>query len=114
MRIFNEPVVFNKEVHFKNRFRIRRHVITGDATILTNQSFVACKHSAALSLTLDSFHLQDGDVIYVKDESLTAMTNNITITPNNGALIEGQDCFVINRNGMGLEFYTDGTNWFVK
>ncbi len=49
----------------------------------------------------------------IKDESLAAGTNNITIVTN-GGLIDGLSSFVINTNGGAIEIVFNGTNYFVK
>jgi len=49
----------------------------------------------------------------IKDESLAAATNNITINVSGGALIDGSATKLINTNGGSLTFIFDGTNYFI-
>lgn len=50
-------------------------------------------------------------VIIVKDEVGTAATDNITITPGGGQLIEGSVSYVININRGVARIYFNGTEW---
>ena len=51
----------------------------------------------------------------IKDESILASVNNITINVVGAvALIDGAATAVINTNGGSLDIYFDGTNYFLK
>ena len=50
---------------------------------------------------------------FIKDESGTAQTNNISVIAQSGKTVEGNSSYVINTNNGGAGFYYDGTNWRV-
>jgi hypothetical protein len=55
-----------------------------------------------------------GQIFIIKDESLAAATNNITITTvSTTPLIEGASTAVINTNGGSVVVRYDGTNYFI-
>ncbi len=68
----------------------------------------------AITLTLSAADTAAaGREITVKDIDGNAGINNITID-GDGALIDGQSEFTLNRNYDAVTIYTDGTNWRVK
>ena len=54
-----------------------------------------------------------GRRLVIKDESGDASTNNITVSPAGGALIDGAASYVISTDYGVLEIYSNGTNWFI-
>jgi len=65
------------------------------------------------TITLDDDLTDAGRTFIIKDESGTAGTNNITIDPEGGTLIDGALTYVMNANYESKTVYSDGTNWFV-
>jgi hypothetical protein len=53
--------------------------------------------------------------VYIKDKSLNAQTNNITITPNGTDTIDGANTnYVVNANGVNIGLISDGVSaWYV-
>ena len=50
-------------------------------------------------------------VLTVKDCKHDAATNNITLVPSGGALIEGAASLILNINGQSASVWFDGVNW---
>ena len=65
----------------------------------------------AISINLNGDQIVGQEYI-VKDESGGAATNNITITPNLGALIDGAATYVIDQDYGSVTLKFDGTNFF--
>lgn len=65
------------------------------------------------STTDHSISMQQGQCIEIKDESLNAGVNNITIQTVGAALIEGAASYVINVSGGSVKIRFDGTNYWV-
>lgn len=55
----------------------------------------------------------DGWQFLIKDESLNASVNPITITVSGGGTIDGAASVVINGDGDSYSFYCDGSNYFL-
>lgn len=68
--------------------------------------------AAPRAIVLDSDDVVDGRVIWVKDESGGAATNNITVSTEGAETIDGAATFVISTNYGVMGFYSDGSNWF--
>lgn len=68
--------------------------------------------AAPRAIVLDTDDVVDGRVIWVKDESGGAGTNNITISTEGAETIDGAATFVISTNYGVMGFYSDGSNWF--
>lgn len=70
--------------------------------------------SIARTVTLPSSGVLTNQVFVIKDESLAAGTNNITVSVNGGVkTIDGQLSQVINSNGGSFSVYYNGTNYFI-
>lgn len=68
--------------------------------------------AAARTVTLATADVHEGKIIYVKDESGGAATNNITVDTQGSETIDGNSTGTISANYGVLRLYSDGTNWF--
>jgi hypothetical protein len=86
--------------------------VTGNTTVdstATSDYTIFCNPSAGMTLTLPV--PTAGRVLIIKDIG-TAVTNNITVTPNTGT-IDGAASYVINLSKAAIQLTSDGTNWWV-
>jgi hypothetical protein len=88
---------------------------TANYTILNYDNEILCDSSGgAFSLTLPSPALLTGKVFSIKDTKGTAQTNNITIIPHAGEMIEGlASNYLFQTNFGSLNLKSDGTNWWL-
>ena len=88
------------------------YVSVGSATYVAdaNTNIVGCNRAGTVGVTLPAVAI--GRLITIKDESGSASTNNITITPASG-LIEGNASYTLNINYGSITTYCNGTNWFI-
>lgn len=84
-------------------------VTTGDAS----KVLVIDTSSAANTLTLPA--ATNAMTVVIKDKSLNAANNNITITPDGTDTIDGANSnYVIDANGVSVTLISDGTSaWYV-
>jgi hypothetical protein len=82
-------------------------------TLQPNDHFIHVIHSATAEIMIATVELIKGRKFTVKDATGDAAINNITISTQNTAKIDGLDTFVLNTNYESVTFYSDGTNWFV-
>lgn len=68
--------------------------------------------SLARTITMPNANMATGQVWTIKDESLAAATNNITIS-GNGTNIDGEPTYLINNNGGSVDIYFNGSNFYV-
>ncbi len=95
--------------------KVARTATATDYTVLTTDVLVGVTSTAAARV-IDlppAATATAGRLYIIKDESLAAGTNSITINPDGAELIEGVATYVINTNGGSVAVYTDATNWFV-
>jgi hypothetical protein len=88
--------------------------ITGNLTVDTTQTdhIIFCNQSGAITVTLPA--PTNGRMLYIKDISGTAQTNNITIARHASESIEGIAASFIFKTNWGCILLTsDGTNWFI-
>lgn len=108
MDAFQQRLELNMGLHLK------RTVVSGAThTTLKGEYLygVTRTSTGACTITLNT-SLGANRSFIIKDEGLSAATNNITLTPSSGT-IEGEASFVIDVNGGRVAVYCDGTNWFV-
>lgn len=93
--------------------------VTTAVSISTNaESLIAVTDTSAVrTITLSSVDIAAGSptapvFFTIKDESLAAGTNNITIDTEGGELIDGVASILINANGGVARLYSNGTNLF--
>lgn len=88
------------------------YVSVGSATYVAdaNTNIVGCNRAGTVAVTLPAVAV--GRAVTIKDESGSASTNNITITPASG-LIEGNASYTLNLNYGSITTYCNGTNWFI-
>lgn len=68
--------------------------------------------SVARTITLSSVDIASKKVVTIKDKSLLAGTNNITIDTEGAQLIDGLSSHVISTNGGAVTLYSDGSNLY--
>lgn len=68
--------------------------------------------TSARTITLNDLIMPD-QIVIIKDESLNASVNPITVNVSGGGLIDGQASQQIAQNGASLTFIFDGTNYFI-
>jgi hypothetical protein len=82
--------------------------------VLITDSIVGVSSTAsARTITMPNANMAIGQTWSIKDESLAAGTNNITIS-GNGVNIDGAATFVISNNGGAVDLYWNGTQFFIK
>lgn len=87
-------------------------------SILTEDFLLAVDNTAApRTVTISTEDIQSGStsnprIWVVKDESLNAGVNNITVKGETGT-IDGAATFVMTNNGQAIKIYSDGTNLFI-
>lgn len=85
-----------------------------DTTITSTDAIVGISDtSVARTMTMTATPAYVGQEWTVKDESLAAGTNNITID-GNGLMIENASTYVINTDGGSVDIYYNGTQYFIK
>lgn len=80
---------------------------TGNASI-----YAITDTSAPRTVTISSTEAVDGRILTIKDESLNATNNNITIATEGSETIDGLPQIVISASGGSVNIYSDGTNYF--
>ena len=80
-----------------------------------NDKFLSVTYTAtgAVAVTLSTVSLIAGNQIVVKDSGGLAGTNNITISTQGTAKIDGADTKTILGNYDAVVMVTDGTNWWL-
>jgi len=76
--------------------------------------FVAHTATAAVAIDLSSVTVTAGRVLFIKDTGGNATTNNITITTEGAALIDGSANYSILVDDGSLDLVCDGTNWAIR
>ncbi|MCP3684644.1 MAG: hypothetical protein GY861_18410 [bacterium] len=87
-------------------------VSSGAYTILANDYAIAYTSSGG-TVTVNDAQCTEGRNFLLKDESGTAGSNNITIDPEGGTTIDGSTTAVLSTNYSAVQFYCDGSNWFI-
>lgn len=85
-------------------------VTPGSSPAIVHITNTAAPRTVTLNVPADPGML--GTIQVVKDASGGAGTNNITVSPAGGKLIDGAASKVINSNYGAMRLYWDGTNWF--
>lgn len=93
--------------------KVNRTSVNGDYDILTTDFLLGVDTSASRNLRLMINALDDGKLYCIKDESGNASINNITISTEGTATIEGQSTFIIDQDWQSIWIYSDGINWFM-
>lgn len=93
---------------------IKRTATAADYVVLYSDYYIGVTSTAAArAITLpDPSTISVDQCFIIKDESMAAGTNNITITPAAGN-IDGAANKVINTNGGSVTAISDGTNYFI-
>lgn len=79
----------------------------------TGKEFIlACSHPSAITVTLASNTVEAGRVLIIKDESGSALTNNISVVTEGSETIDGSASTSIMTNYGEVRLYSDGTDWF--
>jgi hypothetical protein len=92
---------------------IVRKTVSDDYNILNTNYYIGVTDtSAPRSLVLPVTGVSKDQVFIINDESGLAGTNNITVTVQGGALINGQSSAIIDLNYESISFIFDGTNYF--
>jgi hypothetical protein len=100
------------------RFRLHRTATNYNPSNLTDHRVIAVTDtSSPRSVIISTENIQEGtsdkpEYFTVKDESINAGTNNITISGESGN-IDGAANFVINVDGGSITFYSDGTDLWI-
>lgn len=92
----------------------KRLAVSGEATIDDCYIGVTDTSSArTVTIKSDAIAYAEGLEFIIKDESLAAGTNNITIATEGSETIEGGPTLTINTNGGFFHLKSDGTNLFI-
>lgn len=83
---------------------------TGSTTMLASDSVIFMNQTAAATVTLVSSPVLN-QMIYIKDISGNAVTNNITIDPPGSVTVDGNLTFLLNNNYASVTLIFNGTNW---
>ena len=67
--------------------------------------------SGPVTVTLPKASPAKGLVYHIKKTD--SGTNDVTIQPQNSQLIDGEDCFIIERQNTNFMVVSDGTAWYV-
>ena len=96
-----------------NILQVRR--VAGDAVVAATDYLVAITDtSVARTVTLPSTGVLTNQAFIIKDESLNAGTNNITVSVNGGVkTIDGALSQTISSDGGAFTAYYNGTNYFI-
>lgn len=103
---FSGLLTMQKAVNFKRKALAVSGATTGETIIGVTST------AAARTITLATADVIAGRVIFIKDESGLAGTNNITIDTEGAELIDGAASIAITVNYGVLKVYSDGVNWF--
>jgi len=101
-------------------FSIKRRATAVDTTTTINDQLIGVTDTSVLrTITLGSACVAavatgSSRVQTVKDESGVAATNTIVVATEGAETIDGAATYVIFQNYGSADFYSDGTNWFVK
>lgn len=85
--------------------------VTGNANAFNYDTFVWCNHTAPMTFNL-SPGAANNQEITIKDLSLNASTNNITLQVS-GGLVEGAATYVMNQNGQCVRLKKLGTDYYL-
>lgn len=109
----SNPTLIQQQSMSANVLNVRR--VAGNIVATVNDFVVAVTDtSVARTVTLPSTGVLTNQKFIIKDESLAAGTNNITVSVNGGVkTIDGQLTQVINSNGGSFTAYYNGTNYFI-
>jgi hypothetical protein len=101
------PILFTEFLQTQNI----KVVVPGSFPYTANagDGLIVCNISGASTVNLEASPMLGSSHI-IKDNSGTAATNNITITPNSGN-IDGGSSYVINANYGAVEVIYNGTQW---
>ncbi len=80
-----------------------------DELLLVNYPLIG----AVTSLTLTTSRVEILKELIIKDSSLNANTNNITIDTEDGATIDGGATLVMNVDGQSVRLIPDGVDWHI-
>lgn len=87
---------------------------TATANYLCNSwdEVVWLNHTTPITVTLSDLFCDNQEIV-LKDMSLDASTNNVTVSVAGGGLIEGNSSFVINIDGQSVKLKKNGANYFI-
>lgn len=82
-------------------------------TVLSTDKIVQVNTSAARTINLEpSASTVVGQVLYIKDHTGNASTNNISVVPNGAETLDGMASASITADYGVMRLYSDGSNWF--
>jgi hypothetical protein len=90
-------------------------VNSGSYTLQSTDNILHVTYTStgSVSIILPTSELTRTGILVIKDGGLSANTNNITISTEGTEKIDGEDTAIISSDGTSLNFYTDGSNWFI-
>lgn len=94
----------------KGNITTSRNITANDST-RNYDTFIWCNHTAAINVYL-SPGAANNQEITIKDRTLNASVNNVTISVTDG-LIEGQSSFVMDQNGQCVRLKKFGTDYYL-
>lgn len=84
--------------------------VSSSYSVLTSDDHIICNTSTnPITLTLPAAFKKK----YVIMDSGSAFTNNITISPTGGALINGAPSYIIGTNYAGKTLFSNSVNWYI-
>lgn len=91
----------------------RTLVASASYNALDSDELIAVNFAGAVTVNLPTAVGRENTVFVVVDESGSASANPITIEPDGSETISGGSNFVLG-SYEALEFYSNGSNWFIK
>jgi hypothetical protein len=88
----------------------RLAVSTATATVGTASTYVGVNYAGTVTVTL-ALGSTEGRILYIKDESGAAYTNNITIVASTPDTIDGSTTTILNVNYEGAQLIYSGSAW---
>lgn len=99
---------------FSEDLIVNRRAVAGDITGLSTDYYLECTDTTVPRTVTVPDTSPNGQVFVIKDASLAAGTNNITITtPGGTTTFDGSTSLTIDANGGSFEIISDGTNYQV-
>ncbi len=93
-------------------FNFRRTATAANVSSAGETIIGVTSTAAARTITLSTADMVTGRVVFIKDESGGADTNNITIDTQGAELIDGAASIAITVNYGVARLYSDGSNWY--
>ncbi|RLC33998.1 hypothetical protein DRH14_03920, partial [Candidatus Shapirobacteria bacterium] len=111
--IFNINSLFGVNLSLSGGVIMHRVATASNYNVTNTDYYVGVTDTSVVrTITLLSAARSNGKIIYIKDESGGAATNNITIVTEGAETIDGANNYIINVNYGAVQLICDGTNWF--